>query len=96
MRNKVLQQHYRSTYCNCCHRNMSGVCSCVLISCLAAVTEAVQKWRTEKEARLSGDKPEEDEEEESIYSAHHEEVSVHLYPGGCPSQIKWTSGLLIG
>lgn len=62
-----------------------------------AVLEAVQKWRTEKEARLSGDKPEEDEEEESIYSAHHEEVSFREYPGWCPSRLKWTSaGLLTG
>ncbi|XP_061584100.1 pre-mRNA-splicing factor ISY1 homolog [Cololabis saira] len=37
-----------------------------------AMMEAVQKWRTEKESRLSGDKPEE-EEEESIYTVHHEE-----------------------
>ncbi|KAM4589039.1 pre-mRNA-splicing factor ISY1 homolog [Odontesthes bonariensis] len=37
-----------------------------------AVMEAVQKWRTEKESRLSGDKPEE-EEEESIYTVHSEE-----------------------
>lgn len=60
----------------------------------AAVLEAVQKWRTEKEARLSGDKPEEDEEEESIYSAHHEEVSLHEYPGWCPRSnqvdLSWT------
>lgn len=53
----------------------------------AAVLEAVQKWRTEKEARLSGDKPEEEEEEESIYSAHHEEVSFHQYPGWCGPQL---------
>ncbi|XP_070703184.1 pre-mRNA-splicing factor ISY1 homolog [Pempheris klunzingeri] len=40
-----------------------------------AVLEAVQKWRTEKEARLSGDKQqqEEEEEEESIYTVHNEE-----------------------
>uniref|UniRef100_A0AAQ4PEA5 Pre-mRNA-splicing factor ISY1 homolog n=1 Tax=Gasterosteus aculeatus aculeatus TaxID=481459 RepID=A0AAQ4PEA5_GASAC len=38
-----------------------------------AVVEAVQKWKTEKEARLSGDKPQEEEEEESIYKVHREE-----------------------
>uniref|UniRef100_A0A4W6FHL6 Pre-mRNA-splicing factor ISY1 homolog n=1 Tax=Lates calcarifer TaxID=8187 RepID=A0A4W6FHL6_LATCA len=39
-----------------------------------AVLEAVQRWRTEKESRLSGEKPqEEEEEEESIYTIHSEE-----------------------
>ncbi|KAM6927353.1 pre-mRNA-splicing factor ISY1 homolog [Xenentodon cancila] len=38
-----------------------------------AMMEAVQKWRTEKESHLSGDKQEE-EEEESIYTIHHEEA----------------------
>ncbi|XP_075869483.1 pre-mRNA-splicing factor ISY1 homolog isoform X2 [Nelusetta ayraudi] len=43
-----------------------------------ALQEAVQKWRAEKEARLSGDKAQEEvqqqeEEEQSIYSAHQEE-----------------------
>lgn len=97
MRNKVHWQHYRWSCCaKCCHRNMSLYPVSVL--CVhAAVLEAVQKWRTEKEARLSGDKPEEDEEEESIYSGHREEVSFHEYPGWCPSPITWTSaGLLIG
>ncbi|XP_056886885.1 pre-mRNA-splicing factor ISY1 homolog [Takifugu flavidus] len=41
------------------------------------VMEAVQKWRTEKELHLCGDKQQEQqeqqEEEESIYSVHHEE-----------------------
>lgn len=74
-----------------------SLCPVFVLCVCAAVLEAVQKWRTEKEARLSGDKPEEDEEEESIYSAHHEEVSFHEYPGWCPSRIKWTAaGLLIG
>ncbi|KAM9410032.1 pre-mRNA-splicing factor ISY1 homolog [Pholidichthys leucotaenia] len=40
-----------------------------------AVMEAVQKWKTEKESRLSGDKqPQEEEEEESIYTKFHEEL----------------------
>lgn len=39
-----------------------------------AVMEAVQKWKTEKETRLSGDKQEE-EEEESIYTVHNDEVN---------------------
>lgn len=38
--------------------------------------EAVQKWRTEKELHLCGDKQQEQEEEESIYSVHHEEVNI--------------------
>lgn len=72
-------------------------CPVFALCARAAVLEAVQKWRTEKEARLSGDKPDEEEEEESIYSAHHEEVSFHEYPGWCSRPIKWTSaGLLIG
>ncbi|XP_037535643.1 pre-mRNA-splicing factor ISY1 homolog isoform X2 [Nematolebias whitei] len=37
-----------------------------------AIQEAVQKWKTEKESRLSGEKQQE-EEEESIYSVHNEE-----------------------
>lgn len=41
----------------------------------AAVLEAMQRWRTEKESRLSGEKQEEEEEEESIYTIHHEEVN---------------------
>ncbi|XP_075869482.1 pre-mRNA-splicing factor ISY1 homolog isoform X1 [Nelusetta ayraudi] len=50
------------------------VCVCVCVS----LQEAVQKWRAEKEARLSGDKAQEEvqqqeEEEQSIYSAHQEE-----------------------
>ncbi|KAI3369584.1 hypothetical protein L3Q82_024491, partial [Scortum barcoo] len=43
-----------------------------------AVLEAVQRWRAEKESRLSGDKQQqEEEEEESIYTVHNEEVSPH-------------------
>ncbi|CAK6981131.1 pre-mRNA-splicing factor ISY1 homolog [Scomber scombrus] len=41
------------------------------------VLDAVQKWRTDRESRLSGDKPQQDEdeeEEESIYSVQHEEL----------------------
>nr|XP_020467875.1 pre-mRNA-splicing factor ISY1 homolog [Monopterus albus] len=39
-----------------------------------AVLEAVQKWRTEKESHLSGDKQQkEEEEEESIYTVLNEE-----------------------
>ncbi|XP_014873840.1 pre-mRNA-splicing factor ISY1 homolog [Poecilia latipinna] len=38
-----------------------------------AVSEAVQKWRTEKESRVQQEE-EEDEEEESIYTVHNEEV----------------------
>ncbi|XP_029906880.1 pre-mRNA-splicing factor ISY1 homolog [Myripristis murdjan] len=38
-----------------------------------AVAEALDRWRTEKEARLSGEK-EEEEEEESIYTVHDEEA----------------------
>ncbi|KAM9859410.1 pre-mRNA-splicing factor ISY1 homolog [Aulostomus maculatus] len=38
-----------------------------------AVLQAVQKWKTEKESRLSGDKQEEEEEEESIYTVHNDE-----------------------
>ncbi|KAK1901384.1 Pre-mRNA-splicing factor ISY1 like [Dissostichus eleginoides] len=41
-----------------------------------AVQEAVQKWRKEKESRLSGDKQPEEEEEESIYNAHKEEEAL--------------------
>ncbi|TKS65698.1 Pre-mRNA-splicing factor ISY1 -like protein [Collichthys lucidus] len=37
-----------------------------------AVLEAVQRWRTERESRLSGEKEEEEEEEESIYAVHNE------------------------
>lgn len=39
--------------------------------------EAVQRWRKEKESRLSGEKQQEEEEEEedSIYSVHNEEVN---------------------
>lgn len=43
---------------------------CVL--CFAAVSEAVQKWRTEKESRVQ----QEEEEEESIYTVHNEEVNL--------------------
>ncbi|XP_051249772.1 pre-mRNA-splicing factor ISY1 homolog isoform X7 [Dicentrarchus labrax] len=57
------------------------VCSvyilCVCVCVCAAVLEAVQRWRTEKESRLSGDKQppeEEEEEEESIYRVHSEEL----------------------
>lgn len=39
-----------------------------------AVLEAVQRWRTERESRLSGEK-EEEEEEESIYAVHNEVVN---------------------
>ncbi|XP_059183322.1 pre-mRNA-splicing factor ISY1 homolog [Centropristis striata] len=40
-----------------------------------AVQEAVLRWRTEKDSRLSGDKqqPDEEEEEESIYTIHSEQ-----------------------
>ncbi|KAF7644495.1 hypothetical protein LDENG_00221190, partial [Lucifuga dentata] len=40
-----------------------------------AMLEAVQKWRTEKETRLSGEKQqhEDEEEEENIYTVHDEE-----------------------
>ncbi|KAM9759722.1 pre-mRNA-splicing factor ISY1 homolog [Menidia menidia] len=37
-----------------------------------ALTEAVQKWRTEKENRQT-ERPEDEEEEESIYTVHNEE-----------------------
>lgn len=38
-----------------------------------ALLEAVQKWKAERESRLSGEKqPEEEEEEESIYAVHSE------------------------
>ncbi|XP_035488015.1 pre-mRNA-splicing factor ISY1 homolog [Scophthalmus maximus] len=38
------------------------------------VVEAVQKWKTEKESRLAGEKlPEEEEEEENIYTIHKDE-----------------------
>uniref|UniRef100_UPI003AB0A3B4 pre-mRNA-splicing factor ISY1 homolog n=1 Tax=Centroberyx gerrardi TaxID=166262 RepID=UPI003AB0A3B4 len=37
-----------------------------------AVAEAVERWRSEKEARLSGEK-EEEEEEQSIYTVQDEE-----------------------
>ncbi|XP_058488801.1 pre-mRNA-splicing factor ISY1 homolog isoform X1 [Solea solea] len=39
-----------------------------------AVVDAVQKWRTERESRLCGDKHQEDEDEENIYSVHTEEA----------------------
>ncbi|KAF3855564.1 hypothetical protein F7725_016287, partial [Dissostichus mawsoni] len=42
----------------------------VLLPLERTVQEAVQKWRKEKESRLSGDKQPEEEEEESIYNAH--------------------------
>ena len=44
----------------------------------AAQQEAVQRWRSEKEARLSGDKQpqEEEEEEKSIYTVHCEQVNL--------------------
>lgn len=52
---------------------------CVCVCLYAALQEAVQKWRAEKEARLSGNKSLEEvqpeEEEQSIYSAHKEQVS---------------------
>ncbi|XP_041835955.1 pre-mRNA-splicing factor ISY1 homolog [Melanotaenia boesemani] len=38
-----------------------------------AMLEAVQKWKSEKESRLSGDKQQEEEEEESIYTTYTEE-----------------------
>ncbi|KAG7494785.1 hypothetical protein JOB18_037566 [Solea senegalensis] len=54
-----------------------------------AVVDAVQKWRTERESRLCGDKHQEDEDEENIYSVHTEEVNhmiahchTHLHTGG--------------
>ncbi|AWP02386.1 putative cat eye syndrome critical region protein 5-like [Scophthalmus maximus] len=41
------------------------------------VVEAVQKWKTEKESRLAGEKlPEEEEEEENIYTIHKDEAGV--------------------
>lgn len=46
----------------------------VLCYLCAAVLEAAQRWRMEKESRLSGEKHQEEEEEESIYTVHHEEV----------------------
>ncbi|XP_051249797.1 pre-mRNA-splicing factor ISY1 homolog isoform X30 [Dicentrarchus labrax] len=60
--------------CVCC---VYTVCVCVCVCVCAAVLEAVQRWRTEKESRLSGDKQppeEEEEEEESIYRVHSEEL----------------------
>ncbi len=55
------------------------VCVCVCACVRAVVLEAMQKWRTEKESRLSGEKQqEEEEEEESIYTVHTEEVNTHL------------------
>lgn len=42
--------------------------------------KAVERWRTEKESRLSGEKQqEEEEEEESIYTVHREEVNFTLW-----------------
>lgn len=49
-------------------------CACVLLC--VAVLEAVHRWRTEKESCLSGEKQAEEEEEESIYTVHHEEVTL--------------------
>lgn len=40
-----------------------------------AVLEAVQRWKTERESRVSGEKQQEEEEEESIYTVHNEEVN---------------------
>lgn len=45
------------------------MCVCV------AVIEAVQKWKTEKESRVSGEKQQEEEEEENIYTVYNDEVS---------------------
>lgn len=45
------------------------MCVCV------AVLEAVQKWKTEKESRVSGEKQQEEEEEENIYTVYNDEVS---------------------
>lgn len=47
----------------------------------AALMEAVQKWRAEKESRLSGEEKQQQEEEdddESIYAVHNEQVNCPL------------------
>lgn len=44
-----------------------------------AILEAVHRWRTEKESCLSGEKQAEEEEEESIYTVHHEEVTSTVW-----------------
>uniref|UniRef100_A0A3Q3XJ20 Pre-mRNA-splicing factor ISY1 homolog n=1 Tax=Mola mola TaxID=94237 RepID=A0A3Q3XJ20_MOLML len=50
-----------------------------------SLLEAVQRWRSEKEARLSGEKQqqEEEEEEKSIYTVHCEQVNLSFqeFPG---------------
>lgn len=47
----------------------SPVCVCV------AVLEAVHRWKTERESRVSGEQQQEEEEEESIYTVYNEEVN---------------------
>lgn len=47
--------------------------------------EAVQKWKAEKETHLPGEKPAQEEEEESIYSVQNQEVTfIYLtHPTSC-------------
>lgn len=52
--------------------------------------EAVQKWRTE-EFHLSGDKQQE-EEEESIYTVHYEEVNIEASCSCRNSELKRADG----
>lgn len=50
---------------------MQSVCVFLCV----VVLDAVEKWRTERESRLSGEKQQEEEEEQSIYSTFTEEVN---------------------
>lgn len=70
-----------SRVCSACTASLLSAC---LIGCSPSdysgcevVMEAVQKWRTE-ESPLSGDKRQLEEEEESIYSIHYEEVKMEV------------------
>lgn len=55
--------------------NLTCVCVCLCVRGCVAVLEAVQRWKTERESRVSGEKQQEEEEEESIYTVHNEEVN---------------------
>lgn len=61
--------------------------------------EAVQRWRAEKESRLSGEKQQqqqEEEEEESIYTVHNEQVNCPLSTGSMGLDIKVQTAEFVG
>lgn len=67
--------------------------------------EAVQRWRAEKESRLSGEKQQqqqEEEEEESIYTVHNEQVncpfscSANMSTGSMGLDIKVQTAEFVG